>query len=351
MATGRLRAAYPLADGTKVLRFRVPYEFSETEAALALAIVFRDVPMVTGINALNDGLKEAAEREVLDDELVQFARWLSVTPSDAQREALDDVDRVGAVSLAAVNAYRRRITSQPQIMFPPPKLRREMLKTLREGQKEWREADPETRPTAPTRLSRLWSKHERPDGTPVVRIEVAHHYDLNQSATALALAYPDTWPVARYEHKLRDGLQHVARAGLLKQAPEWNDDIPQQVWSVLATADRTVQDATRVELVGPGAQQVPIGPSVHKLVEPIEHQVWVNPAGDEQGGVWTVICDQPAWRVYRHPYTAGRAEALNGLRAPDPVLVAGYRERLLDGIFTPAKATKARKAKAKAGDT
>lgn len=326
VSTGRLRAAYPRPDGTKVLRFEVPYEFSETEAALALAIVFRDVPMVTGINALNDGLRLAAQQEVLDD-----------------------VDLVDAVSPAAVTAYRRRITSQPQIMFPPPKIRREMLKALREGQKEWRESDPETRPTAPTRLSRLWSKHERPDGTPVVRIEVPHHYDLDQSATALALAYPDTWPVARYEHKLRAGLQQVARAGLLKRAPEWSDDIPGQVWSVLATADRMVEDATRVDLVGPGAQQVPVGPSVRKLVEPIEHQVWVNPAGDETSGVWTVVCDGPAWQVYRHPYTAGRAEALNGLRAPDPMLVAGYRERLLDGIFTPPKAKKASRAKAKDG--
>jgi len=197
VVTTQLRAKHRLADGTPVLRFEVPYNFVEEEAARALAAEFADEPVRKSVATLMEGLQRAAKNRVLED---------------PDRSDVPDV---------AIDAYRAVLREQR--IFPVPDERQRMLDELNEAKAESKAAADVTQAAVKKvtgRQPRIWSKHTQTDpekphyGEPYVRIEVPYFYSLAQAAVALAVVLADH--KGRFgERTVRTALQQAAWDGVL----------------------------------------------------------------------------------------------------------------------------------------
>jgi len=209
----RLAATARRVDGTPVLRVDVPFLYDLDRAATTLAALFAREPLRTGIHALVDGLTAAVQDPRLRD------------PAYLHEHAHPN----------GVAAYRRRLVELN--VFPTPEVRAAMLEELRQAQASERGSGERTPPAVgavQTRQPRLWSKHERDDGEPVVRVECSHFFDLDEVATVLALLHPGE---TRFSQRLvRGALQQATADGLLQRRHR------------VAAADPTIVQAYRTRL-------------------------------------------------------------------------------------------------------
>lgn len=157
----KLRANARRADGTPVLRVDAPTYFTLEQAATALATLYADEPLRVAIHSLISGLSTAAETGVL-----------AKNPQPHPK---------------AVDAYRRLLVEIG--MFPPPRRRTTLLRELRAAQDASRGSGEKMPPAVQATIKkqpRLWAKVDNADGEPVVRIENARYFDLDQVAAFLA---------------------------------------------------------------------------------------------------------------------------------------------------------------------